>query len=89
MRFLRRYLATPSSRFADSARKPAQSGAHMKLAHYAAYWAAKTANFDFRGEDRVDAEEFNRIIWEGLMSTPYPTERSHLDLRSHREKLLQ
>ena len=73
---------------ADSARKTAQSDAHMRLAHDAAYWAAKTATFDFRGEDRVDAQEFNRIIWQGLMSSPYPTERSHLDLRLHREKLL-
>jgi YVTN family beta-propeller protein len=71
---------------ADSARKAAQSGAHMRLAHDAAYWAAKTTKFDFRGEDRVDAQEFNRIIWEGLMSAPYPTTRSHLDLRSHRER---
>jgi YVTN family beta-propeller protein len=71
--------------FPDFARKSTQSGAQVKLAHDAAYWAAKTAKFDFRGEDRVDAEEFNRIIWQGLMSTPYPNERSHLDLRSHRE----
>ncbi|MGI9071663.1 MAG: bifunctional YncE family protein/alkaline phosphatase family protein [Bryobacteraceae bacterium] len=74
---------------ADSARKTAQSGAHMRLAHDAAYWAAKTNQFDFRGEDRVDAQEFNRIIWQGLMSRPYPTERSQFDLRLHREKLLQ
>ncbi|MFL6352430.1 MAG: bifunctional YncE family protein/alkaline phosphatase family protein, partial [Bryobacteraceae bacterium] len=74
---------------ADSARKTAQSAAHMRLAHDAAYWAAKTTKFDFRGEDRVDAQEFNRIIWEGLMSAPYPVNRSHLDLRSHREVLLQ
>jgi hypothetical protein len=58
------------------------------LAHNAAYWAAKTAKFDFRGEDRVDADAFNRIIWEGLMSGPYPNVRSHLDLRSHRAVFL-
>jgi len=72
----------------DSERKAAQSSASVKLAHDAAYWAAKTAKFDFRGEDRVDAQQFNRIIWEGLMSAPYPTERSHLNLRSHREAVL-
>ncbi|MGI8958809.1 MAG: bifunctional YncE family protein/alkaline phosphatase family protein [Bryobacteraceae bacterium] len=70
----------------DFVRKAAQSGAHITLAHDVAYWAAKTANFDFGGEDRVDPQEFNRIIWEGLMRAPYPTTRSHLDLRSHREK---
>jgi YVTN family beta-propeller protein len=52
-----------------------QTGAAAPLVptHDAAYWAAKTAGFDFRGEDRVDADKFNRIVWEGLMSTPYPT----------------
>jgi YVTN family beta-propeller protein len=72
----------------DSARQKAQSGFQMKLAHDAAYWAAKTTKFDFRGEDRVDAQQFNRIIWEGLMSAPYPTTRSHLNLRSHRGEML-
>ena len=32
----------------------------------ASYWAEKTAQFDFSGEDRVNAEQFNRVIWEGL-----------------------
>jgi hypothetical protein len=53
--------------------------------HDAAYWAAKTAGFDFRGEDRIEAVKFNRIVWEGLMSTPYPRTRSHLDLRARPE----
>jgi YVTN family beta-propeller protein len=65
-----------------------QPAAPVKLAHNPAYWAAKTAQFDFRGEDRVDAELFNRIIWEGLMNGPYPNVRSHLDLRSHRDAFL-
>jgi DNA-binding beta-propeller fold protein YncE len=73
---------------ADSARNAAQLAGPVKLAHNAAYWAAKTAKFDFRGEDRVDADAFNRIIWEGLMSGPYPNVRSHLDLRSHRGAFL-
>ncbi len=50
-----------------------QAAAPLAPTHDAAYWAAKTAGFDFRGEDRVDADKFNRIVWEGLMSTPYPT----------------
>jgi hypothetical protein len=37
---------------------------------------------DFSSEDRVDAVGFNRIVWQGLMSTPYPESRSGLDLRS-------
>jgi YVTN family beta-propeller protein len=71
----------------DSARKAAQSSAPVKLSHDSAYWAAKTAQFDFRGEDRVDADAFNRIIWEGMMIGPYPNGRSHLNLRSHRQAL--
>jgi DNA-binding beta-propeller fold protein YncE len=52
--------------------------------HDAAWWAAKTKGMDFSQEDRVDADKFNRIIWEGLMGDkPYPTVRSGLDL-SHK-----
>jgi hypothetical protein len=56
----------------------------LKPSHDAAYWAEKTAGFDFTAEDRVDAERFNRIVWEGVMGTAYPAERSHLDLRTIR-----
>jgi DNA-binding beta-propeller fold protein YncE len=46
-----------------------------KPTHDGAYWAAKTAGFDFSREDNLgDPEEFNRIIWEGLKgNVPYPT----------------
>jgi hypothetical protein len=27
---------------------------------------------DFSAEDRIDADKFNRILWQGLKSTPYP-----------------
>ncbi len=40
--------------------------------HDARYWAEKTAGFDFSAEDRIDAERFNRIVWQGLMKRPYP-----------------
>jgi hypothetical protein len=36
----------------------------------------------------VDADAFNRIIWEGMMIGAYPNERSHLNLRSHRQASL-
>ncbi|HLY20199.1 MAG TPA: hypothetical protein VKR61_23390 [Bryobacteraceae bacterium] len=66
--------AAPSAILANT-RLPIPPPASPALvpSHDAAYWAAKTAGFDFRGEDRVDAQKFNRIIWEGLMSTSYPT----------------
>ncbi|HEY3645555.1 MAG TPA: hypothetical protein VGM16_09465, partial [Gammaproteobacteria bacterium] len=50
--------------------------------HPAAYWAKLTQGMDFSSEDRVDAVGFNRMVWEGLMATPYPEERSGADLRA-------
>jgi len=50
--------------------------------HPAAYWAKLTQGMDFSSEDKVDAVGFNRIVWQGLMSTPYPEQRSGADLRA-------
>jgi YVTN family beta-propeller protein len=55
-----------------NARRMALAAPEVKIAHPASYWAEKTKGFDFREADRVDARLFNRIIWEGLMSSPYP-----------------
>jgi YVTN family beta-propeller protein len=45
--------------------------------HDAAWWEAKTKGFDFTQEDRVNPDQFNRVIWEGLMGgRPYPTPHS-------------
>ena len=49
--------------------------------HTSAYWTEKTGGMDFMSEDRVDAVGFNRLVWEGLMTAPYPVERSGADLR--------
>jgi YVTN family beta-propeller protein len=58
--------------------------------HDPAWWTAKVKGFDFHTEDRVDAETFNRILWEGIMGDlPYPTVRSGLDLRKNRDRLLK
>jgi DNA-binding beta-propeller fold protein YncE len=49
----------------------------LRPTHTAAWWAAHTAGFDFRKEDRVDAQAFNRVLWQGLMgNAPYPTRRA-------------
>ncbi|HEY1991996.1 MAG TPA: alkaline phosphatase family protein, partial [Gammaproteobacteria bacterium] len=53
-------------------------------AHAAAYWMKATQGMDFSSEDRVDAGDFNRIVWQGIMATPYPEERSGVDLRMPR-----
>ena len=43
----------------------------------------------FEAEDRVDPEDFNHILWKGLMgSKPYPAAPSGIDLRQNREELL-
>ena len=58
--------------------------------HDAEWWAEKLEDFDFRDADRIDAEAFNRVLWEGTMGDlPYPTTRSGLDLRKNRAQLLK
>ncbi len=53
--------------------KSVQKGAIPQPTHDAAWWAAKTQGMDFRQEDRIPTEKFNRILWEGLMGgKPYP-----------------
>lgn len=57
--------------------------------HDAAWWAAKLAGFNFQDADRIDAEAYNRVLWEGIMGdVAYPIVRSGLDLRRHRAQLL-
>ena len=69
---------------------PNSSGAEFKPAHDAAYWEEQTKGFDFSAEDRIDSEQFNLVIWKGLMGNkPYPVERSGSDLRAHRRELLK
>jgi YVTN family beta-propeller protein len=59
--------------------------------HNTAWWAAKTKSFDFSDADKVDADTFNRILWQGTMgdNVPYPTQRSRQDLRQNRAQLLK
>ena len=56
----------------------------------AAYWAKATEGMDFSAEDRINFDQYNHILWSGLMgSKPYPSVRSGLDLRENRAQLLQ
>lgn len=59
--------------------------------HDAAYWAEKTAGFDFSSEDKLDSARFNLVLWKGMKGEdqPYPTERNGRDLRKNRQKLLK
>jgi hypothetical protein len=52
---------------------PFARGGSVKPKHNAAYWASRTAGFDFSDADRVPPGRFNKVIWEGLMGgKPYP-----------------
>ncbi len=54
------------------------AGPNLKPTHDAQYWEAKTHGFDFSGEDRVPAELYNKILWEGLKGTRAPSVKHDL-----------
>jgi DNA-binding beta-propeller fold protein YncE len=49
------------------------SGPQLKPTHDVQYWAARTRDFDFSGEDRVPKELYNKILWEGIKGTAAPS----------------
>jgi len=58
-------------------------------ANDAKYWAHATRHMDFRDADRNDDDDFNRILWRGIMGNkPYPSRPTGKDLTHDREKLL-
>jgi hypothetical protein len=57
------------------------AGPRVRPTHDAAYWAAATAAFDFSRADQVPTAQFNRVLWAGLIGTPYPALRSPLAIR--------
>lgn len=62
-----------------------------QLRHNANWWANATQKLDFEQVDRVDSDTFNRVLWSGIKgdNVPYPSDRSGLDLRRNRERLLK
>jgi hypothetical protein len=46
---------------------------------------------DFKREDNLDTERYNRALWSGLMGddVPYPAERHGRDLSRNRAALLK
>jgi YVTN family beta-propeller protein len=58
--------------------------------HDGEWWAKATEQFDFDQVDRVDSDGFNRVLWSGIKGedVPYPSDRSGLDLRHNRDRLL-
>jgi DNA-binding beta-propeller fold protein YncE len=75
-------LPIPSSAYASNIK--------LRSKHDAAYWAKATEGMDFSAEDHVDGQQFNRILWKGVMGDkPYPSSPTGLDLRANREELLK
>ena len=55
----------------------------------ARYWARVTKGMDFTDADRLDSDDFNLILWKGMMGNkPYPASPTGLDLRQNRKELL-
>jgi len=52
-------------------------GPDLQPTHTAAWWSKQTRGFDWSSEDRVPADLFNEVVWEGMKgSQPYPTVRT-------------
>jgi len=65
-------------------------GAIPKPTHDADWWGSEDQKASTSPGNRVDADKFNRVIWEGLMeSVPIPRSARALDLRQNREQLLK
>lgn len=64
--------------------------AAVPLLHDKEWWTAAAKGFNFEVEDKLDAEEFNRVVWAGVKGAriPYPSDRSGADLRQNRTQLL-
>jgi DNA-binding beta-propeller fold protein YncE len=62
------------------------AGPDLKPTHDAAYWADKTRGFDFTEEDRVPAELYNKILWEGLKGTAAPVTQTDTDKEEKEKK---
>ncbi len=61
----------------DPAKVEFATGPDIKPTHDTKYWAEKTRGFDFSEEDRVPAELYNKILWEGLKGTAAPVNQTH------------
>jgi DNA-binding beta-propeller fold protein YncE len=58
--------------------------------HKAAWWADQTKGFDWSSEDRIPADLFNHIVWEGVIGDrPYPEQRSGIVMRNRQADTAQ
>ena len=70
------FTATPSALLYNTQLPLPPRAAGLKVpkpAHNARYWAKATKGMDFTDADRVDSDDFNQILWKGIMGKqPYP-----------------
>ena len=70
------YNATPSALLYNTQLPlpPKAAGVRIpKQRHDVNYWARVTKGLDFSKEDMVDEDQYNRILWKGIMGKkPYP-----------------
>jgi YVTN family beta-propeller protein len=70
------YTATPSALLYNTQLPlpPKAAGLRIpKQRHDVNYWAKVTKGLDFSKEDLVDEDQYNRILWKGIMGRkPYP-----------------
>ena len=77
-----RVLATTTLAQNDNGIRYAE-GPDVTPKHDMAYWAEASRGFDFSDADRVPADLYNEVLWEGVMDgQPYPVLRSRLVLHS-------
>jgi len=56
-------------------------GPDLQPTRTAAWWSEQTRGFDWSSEDRVPADLFNEVVWEGMKgSQPYPAVRTGIVL---------
>jgi hypothetical protein len=64
---------TQLARMTEEAGTKFAAGADVAPKHEATYWARVTAKFNFDDADEVPADQFNRVLWKGMMGgKPYP-----------------
>jgi len=86
------FTAAPSALLYNSQLPLPSKQADLKVpksTHNARYWARAVKGMDFTDADLVDADDFNLVLWKGLMGNkPYPKAPSGIDLRQNRGELL-
>ena len=46
---------------------------NMQPTHDQDWWAQRTRGYDWKSEDRVPVDAYNRLLWQGMKgATPYP-----------------